>query len=63
MHSSCTLSCSLAYNNLDAKGGAAIAESLKGNTTLTSLEQAAQKLETRQKCWLSFQCPLPQFTQ
>ena len=29
---------SLANNNLNKEGGAAIAEGLKGNTTLTSLE-------------------------
>ena len=37
MHASCTLARSLAYNNLGAKGGAALAEGLKGNSTLTSL--------------------------
>ena len=37
MHSSCTCACSLEKNNVGAQGGAALAEGLKGNSTLTSL--------------------------
>ena len=42
MHSSCTLVHSLRANNLGPQGGVAVAEGLKGNSTLTSLEWAAQ---------------------
>jgi len=38
MHLACTLACSLYQNKLGPEGGAALAEGLKGNTTLTSLE-------------------------
>ena len=38
VHSSCTLPCRLVGNGLGPEGGAAIAEGLKGNSTLTSLE-------------------------
>ena len=38
MHFSCTLPYSLYFNALGPEGGAALAEGLKGNSTLTSLK-------------------------
>ena len=45
---------SLEDNKLGPQGGAALAEALKGNTTLTSLECAAMHCTCQSGSWLTW---------